>query len=109
MKPGRDLDVEIEEKVFGNKPIYDKVILEHVRPKYANTPVPNYSQDIASAWLVIDKLKGHFKNIGFSYIGEEVTVYTSTESVLNFERILATGENVAHAICLSALKILNEE
>lgn len=103
MKPGRELDALVAEKVMGRtKP-------EHFVPK--NVWLPHYSTDIAASWEVVEKMR----SMGFYYsVGSIVALGgrgpTLTESHAAgfgkrnalFETV--SGETAPHAVCLAALK-----
>lgn len=110
MKPGRELDMLVAEKVMGlNNTEYVKEwtqeqmkIVQGWWPKL----YPNYSTDIAAAWEVVEKiqcrsfeLNWHLDSYNF------VRIYKAKFQTTNF----VYGETAAHAICLAALKFKNFE
>lgn len=129
MKPGRDLDVLIAEKVMGFA-VIKTVWGKHKQfcqyslgpPDYyddagesiLHNPLPLYSTDIAAAWEVVATLQ--FSGSAFKYEEEHIPSpvgtdsYTATFLNLNDESpkyILGEAmslESAPHAICLAALK-----
>lgn len=124
MKPGRELDALIAEKVMGWRPI---IRSEWPCIALANTPdnekeiaflraadlrgqyedIPNYSTDIAEAWEIIKKL------IEYNPFWEEKNCLYFQLSptnpagwMCNFgdSRHIEYGDTAPHAICLAALK-----
>lgn len=113
LKPGRDLDALIAEKVMGWTPNYPggwphppKNIPN--RKKYIDshdgtTVIPAYSTSIEAAWEVVDKLGGNMFQLHYD------TRY-GTEGVKGWSVILDGSvmcqfvDTAPHAICLAALK-----
>lgn len=128
MKPGRELDALVAEKVMGCK-VYC------VDPNYSykdppkmwrcDCPGPNsagerphaddysfdgeiksYSTDIAAAWQVVEHLKsGYGWNVTASGGGYKVILWRGGGGACQ----ITGGETAAHAICLAALKALYKE
>lgn len=112
MNPGRDLDKLIAEKVFGRKTkvVFNDWHYEVPSQKCGSdiigyVPVPRYSIHMACAMDVATKV---------NQLGYSVGLFIATES--GFRARLANGsevseatsdENLAHAICLAALKAVN--
>lgn len=106
MKPGRELDALIAEKVLGED---QKDFLEsygcptcgydglYYHPK-------QYSNDIAAAWEVLEK---HIERNWFFEISgnEDGTV----QVILGRPPGTATSKSISHAICLAALKAVGVE
>ena len=97
MKPGRELDALVAEKVMDNE------IQRYVRGTlpclFSN--LPHYSTDIKAAWEVVEKMKKQSK------ILIEVLHLCYTIQTFNSEnQITWTKSEIspAHAICLAALK-----
>lgn len=88
MKPGRELDLLVAEKIFGWSPsqVYDK-------HSYLS-----YSTDISAAWEVVEKVKSEYS----------VTIDTCLEHegkwLCTFAYHQVEGDSAPHAICLAALK-----
>lgn len=88
MKPGRELDLLIAEKVMGE--YHDEYLCSAVNP---------YSTSIASAWDVVEKIKEYEWTISQDYgpvysvqLGDGENMFSS-----------CFGDSVPHAICLAAL------
>jgi hypothetical protein len=118
MKPGRELDALIAEKVMG-------LVIHHKRRDEWNDGdslfyvyyvedeehiehVPKYSTDISAAWEVVKKLR----DLGYRPIlmpdwGEdwECQIYREAERIVDSPWC----ETAPHAICLAALKTHREE
>jgi hypothetical protein len=99
MKPGKELDALVAEKVMGKN---------HKESNFSNlfpdVPLeyPPYSTDIAAAWEVVEKLKTVLKGeFCISYAANGWTVFrdwhTDSEG-------LAYANELPHAICLAALR-----
>lgn len=93
MKPGRELDALIAEKVMG--------FWDTHAAQYGETPVPPYSTDIAAAWQVTEKFEG--VNVLTHKNGWQVQL-VPRNSKLAYDVHIANGTTAAHAICLAALK-----
>lgn len=134
LDPGRELDALIAEKVMdwkevrfigqsfslkpdnleGRPPDYEKY--EQAVIRKCLVPIPNYSTDIAAAWLIIEE----FKKREAAYCieqhpcAEEPTVWILTDKNMpegmvatdHQEHISATAATVPLAICLAALKAI---
>jgi hypothetical protein len=130
MKPGRDLDRLLAEKVFGwvldetyrrnphiripDGPEFDldrKMVLKHHMLAQLEG-IPHYSTSIEAAWKVVEKAKP----IGFKLERGLTGWFCQIEipSMLNgkFVAVLSEayfGVTAAHAICLAALKLVGVE
>jgi hypothetical protein len=122
MKPGRELDALIAEKVMGWGPIEidrngNPVGINPDYPsKFKCHIVPNYSTDIAAAWTVVEKLKlcvwpttdGRYLCLldQFSLEYGDEYWFGGSNVLENIERdwIAAVAQTAPHAICLAALK-----
>jgi len=104
MKPGRELDALIAEKVFGLEVEWKEGFgSKEVFPVSRLTAIPEYSTDIAAAWLVVEKLKGREPSI--AYEGEKYGWEVSL--TINHEIFCIYGKSAPHAICLAALKAVS--
>ena len=122
MKPGRELDVIVAEKVMGLKDVrkitdpmaqgaFGDILYSAEKPDpYPDnagiwlghlTRVPSYSTDIAAAFEVWDKLNNKRWALE-KCLDDRWSVFVE----LQYEgRVsIATGESAPHAICLAALK-----
>lgn len=107
MKPGRDLDALVAEKVMELKTwigddenLYLVNMLAQVR---------RYSTDIAAAWEVVEKMQEK----DFAIILDNMKNFLGGWQC-QFERgkecvYLCEGESAAHAICLCALEAMGVE
>lgn len=106
MKPGREIDLLIAEKVMGwNAAGYTKDATLLV-PVFA-TEVPNYSTDIAASEDLVKQLfRMGWTTILFKYKGEEEILVQLVRD--DDEREIWTDEYLPkpYAICLAALKAL---
>lgn len=115
MKPGRELDALIAEKVMGLKNIRlandgrsdylcygkpDSIFLE-------GKIVPAYSTDISAAWLVVEKMQDN----DWAFILDNMEDFIGNWQA-HFEKDKsgwsADSESAPHAICLAALKAIIE-
>ncbi len=128
MSPGRELNILIAEKVMGETVVKTKSGSK--RGGYFYTlgephwydiqgdmqlanPVPPYSEDIASAWLVVEKLSEEYPEVEFitkpckggnafcQFIGEEVH---GGYHIMH----KSFGETIPHAIALAAFKAMGK-
>ena len=114
MNPGRELDALVAEKVFGH------VVSRNLKggwslgePDYYDSygelilwnPLPPYSEDISSAWQVIEKLKEEFKRVDLTYNSNKWLL--TVQGKFGF---MSDGQETAsHAICIAALRIAEEK
>ncbi len=107
MKPGRELDALVAEKVMGYETVYSGANY-YVERTYS--PVPLYSTDISAAWEVVEKL---------ACMKDEVNVFYDCGAWFCNTGVDANGEwsiersgscaTAPHAICLAALKAVGYE
>lgn len=93
LKPGRELDALVAEKVFGvdvGDIYYDSTMQE-----ITNFSIPHYSTDISAAWEVVEKF-GRFDLILNGSGAWCAEFYGSWDR--------SFGDSAPHAICLAALK-----
>ena len=122
MKPGRELDALIAEKVMGCKPVSAKYtntgehsewLCECKKERHAyyysgcdgySYVLHKYSTDIKLAWLVVEKLKTMgFNGIFYFRNDNKMAMRFTKEDAIN-DRELWTNKTAPHAICLAALK-----
>lgn len=119
LKPGRELDALVAEKVMGwvYHPEWNK-LAERV---YGDEPglfylrdreLPRYSENMSAVWEVVEKLNslGWLISIGNGYyrgLGGKVAVQFKPENQNAHDIVIA--ETAPHAICLAALKAEGEE
>ncbi len=102
MKPGRDLDAVIAERIFGRSAIYYKC----THALFCACPIlPRYSTRMGDAWLVVNKLK---ESAGWGLHSLSSCCPHNTETHVSFchDFTWAYGEGLtpSHAICNAALK-----
>ena len=96
MKPGRELDALVAEKVMGHG------------SQFNFSP----STNIADAWLVVEKLKEHDKDVICISVGwlmgadKFPDIYRAVVAWREHRSIQADAETAPHAICLAALKAI---
>ena len=123
MKPGRELDAIVAEKVMG----WEKFLIDQSAPYYSDEDkkrgyfwmigtvsvgctnndgspkCPRYSTNIAAAWEVVEKLRGvwDIRSMSTTWV-----VRLSIQVGTSDKRVGAEAETVQHAICLAALKAM---
>lgn len=123
LKPGRELDALVAEKVMGLKINWDETTpcplcgdvgrfcgarmwCSHDGWYYSQ--YKNYSTDIAAAWEVVEKLP--FSGRPYIHLGLCDTYTDSPRWFVEvdldgpFKRVLVKADTAPHAICLAALK-----
>lgn len=114
MKPGRELDALVAEKVMGRS---KTVVLGYLT---ITRPVPHYSTDISAAWEIVEELSKRRAGPSNDLEFDDIHMWCDRRKLLHgsgvHTRYIATfdglmeyngeGETMAHAICLAALKIL---
>lgn len=108
MKPGRELDALVAEKVMGWKSVehrfedpfhrWDGIAPEHGSHRFT---VPDFSTDIAAAWEVVEKLNDLI-------LERDVTAEGTRYNVV-IDGIETWAETAPHAICLAALKAVGHQ
>lgn len=108
MKPGREMDALVAERVFGLKyrARWFMGVIDPRSPDGTNMrpmgdmdyPAPPYSTDIAAAWEVVEKFGQAFDRLYFSGGKWECWIEPSVG-----ERAQEFGDSAPHAICLAAL------
>lgn len=119
MKPGRDLDILIAEKVMGYSVggPHEGVFTMYKQKQNAPTgqydswhgELPNYSEDMIAAWQVVEKInRWHFSiaRHGMTFDPSGWIYEAKFVGVIKDSTIEAEGETVPHAICLAALKVV---
>ena len=123
MKPGRELDALVAEKVMGQTVrLADDMGVDHDEGDFfVNKPdskeprwghmlgLPHYSTDIAAAWAVVEKMQGlgwtfQVDDVGFNDSTEGKWRVVLTEETKGHDYHPADGDTAPHAICLAALK-----
>lgn len=113
MKPGRELDILIAEKVIGEKVIeldecngIDNLWLSKNRGYRDYVELPCYSTEIASAWEVVNKLILDSYDFNILVWKSGVNVEVGCNGDLDIE---IGSDSLPHAICLAALKAVGHE
>jgi hypothetical protein len=117
MKPGKELDALVAEKVMGlvlgfmsEEDIEPSVVVDQATMSF--DVIPHYSTDIAAAWEVLDSLAVVEADVTISNIPPEVgfTGYVCRILAQDFKETIATSEvSAPHAISLAALKAVGVE
>jgi hypothetical protein len=114
MKPGRELDALIAEKVMGLS-VIEPLRLYYRHPTMVTNEIPDYSTDIAAAWQVVEKIKAQIKpgrkerrDFTVMFVDGEWLVGWSLEFGGGMEGMSAAA-TAPHAICLAALKAINSK
>lgn len=115
MKPGRELDALVAEKMMGLEIAnYTGETHEGIRVIRVNNPskvvlAPKpYSTDIAAAWEVVEKMASVANEWTFEFRYTNVAVRV-TDNNLNGISVLEVQDTAPHAICLAALKAVGVE
>ena len=115
LKPGRELDALIAEKVMGIK-LEKSQIFDGPGYYCASTYIiiPTYSTDITFAWEVVEKMK---KMLGCRFFIYDCHEDGTIEASFFASRVggitevpdgmLATAKSIPHAICLAALRAMD--
>lgn len=114
MKPGRELDARIAREVFKMTVSLGDIPGRLEKDFYTGQlmPIPRYSNSIADAWEVVEKLskRGEWTLFGQEGIGWEAKFYSSTGGMDAVVTRVSALENTAPlAICLAALKALESK
>lgn len=112
MKPGRELDKLIAERVMGldvSNPSSPMSCDVCHKDYYFEDSIKPYSTDIAAAWEVVEKLIQ--QEIYFEFRSDyaySVSGYDG-HNAMRMSNCDASGESFPHAICLAALKAIAPE
>ena len=117
MKPGRELDMLVAEKVMGWSNSIGSARSDHMwgimdfddKGPVLAANFPSYSEDIAAAWELMEKLKGPEMGVSICTLWEQPNTFKWIAKIefLGTERFeFAVEESAAHAICLAALKAI---
>lgn len=114
MKPGRELDALVAEKVMGwrvgERFDGDWYLMEPASGGMGGNPVPmrleHYSTDIAAAWQLVEKVGTGWLYLTLTQDSDRTSDYwraafhrrTDAPDAVN-------GDTAPHAICLAALKV----
>ena len=107
MKPGRDLDALVAEKVMGMK------VWKHDGScgcrMADNDYLPNFSNDIAAAWEVVEKMRNPKTAVSLATIWDHADggkfKWVAKIEFFGSDRFeFALADSAPHAICLAALK-----
>lgn len=124
MSPGLELDILVAERVMGLKVYKNTTCFRKGRVYYTigepvwfdmqgamqlQNSVPNYSEDIASAWEVVEKLREMNKRLTLVCDGNEWIVFPRSARADDWEMSSHSTLSAPHAICLAALKVFGAE
>lgn len=106
MKPGRELDALVAEKVMNfalgmmsEQDVEPSIIVDQAVASF--DVIPYYSTDISAAWEVVEKLAGRFvPSLTLGPTNEWQAVFQESTDVIYYEH----SNSAPHAICLAALK-----
>jgi hypothetical protein len=108
MKPGRELDLLVAEKVMGltktDYLVFDKD--SNIVGDICDFP-KSYSTDISAAWEVVEKMKEEWGtlDITFRYDNIAVILYSTHQTGhVKISEHIGNADTAPHAICLAALK-----
>lgn len=130
MKPGRELDALVAEKVFGWKFVgkftldpdlqCDRWAVDSNGLERFYYEVPDYSTNIANAWKVVEKIKdfrpcadaygpgsGSNQQFMLGFIAKQWTCGWQPVNLDGAFTEFAEAETAPHAICLAALKAVD--
>lgn len=116
MKPGPELNLKVALEIMGweQHPDY-KHLARDTRPQSLGafmdikTSLPKYSEDIAAAWEVVEKLKSNSQNHMIDIFWDVDLWYCHIHSHDKIERHVYGEETAPHAICRAALKSVGVE
>lgn len=99
MKPGRELDLLVAQKIFGNKidfvaPSYD----EFVEGIGYGFYLPRFSENIVAAWAIVNKMENDY----YPFYLANYDNKWSAQFAKDLSHVY--GESAPHTICLAALK-----
>lgn len=119
MKPGRELDALVAEKVMGIKTeYYSGCLVEKVSAHFEQRVypldylIPEYSTDISAAWKVVERIEKRFvlQKVFLPHSDQpSFSAHFSNEKVIDFWREGSVAPTASHAICLAALKTIGTE
>lgn len=122
MKPGRELDALVAEKVMGLKRSYRKgetIALSAGTTTWIEgdlaveiTGYPRYSTDISAAWGVVEAKDARLLLFQMSRVKEHPiwkAEFVVTNLFRSDDRFTAEASTAPHAICLAALKAVGVE
>lgn len=105
MKPGRELDALVAEKVMGYPGDGN---VWYVTGDYANPDsIPEYSTDIAAAWEVVEKMKHSSWSFSIRSSDDCEAEFSLNDGkfLQNADTVgMGRGDTAPYAICLAALK-----
>lgn len=100
MKPGRELDLLVAEKVMGFIARKTSAGESYFEDKEGTLPgyyIPHYSTQISAAWEVVEKMKEEYLwEMAWNHALKAWTCYLNGEG--------SKSDTAPHSICLAALK-----
>jgi|GEM_PF-3264926 len=108
MKPGRELDRQIGEHIFGFKNILN--VADYWFIDDLNTSLPSYSTDIAAAWEVAEKMSEEWPQFSIARVDTGWCVMWGFDGYGWPNVTVATApEAIPEAICKAALLAVMEK
>jgi hypothetical protein len=105
LKPGREMDALVAERVFGWKRLRNQVGWYRDGDKSTwNMREPRFSTDISAAWTIVEKLKGMEPEIEWS---DEIHAWCVVFYKSKIDSA-TLGDTAPLAICKAALKAVGE-
>ena len=103
MRAGKGLDVMVAEKVMGHRYVRDETFGDmEIGPEGVNNLLQPYSSDIATAWDVLEQMKGYNPRVSFDTHSQKwEAAFSFSEAEFTFPVVLAT--TAPEAICKAAL------
>jgi hypothetical protein len=113
MKPGRELDAFVAEKVMGWKkqefvPGVSHEHRWHDQNGQLQISIHPYSTDIAAAWEVVEKFIKDGWEVVLNVSIREAKITLWNDAGMAIREGKAFGSSITHAICLAALKTVEQ-
>ena len=109
MKPGKELDALIAEKIFDLDVLAGKVVTPHefLEGTHYSLEPEAYSTNITAAWKIVERLNEQFLMVSVdSYLGGADIAILDKKAEGHYQlTVSAKGDDACHAICLVALKL----
>lgn len=111
MKPGREIDALVAEKVMGFRTgiaVFETGSVPVILDKFTDIEVPFYSTDIAAAWTVVEKT-GLLKSQQLFQQSSGKWIIGNLDTQDGLLILCAEAETASAVICLAALKAMGVE
>lgn len=122
LKPGRELDALVAEKVMGcddwctcewsigtSPPLFK---CDECK-KWVSSSVPGFSTDISAAWEVMEKLRAMTCCLDIRFPTSEPIevgfILFDEDNLQKHDKVTVYADAAPHAICLAALKAIEED